>query len=183
VPLVEALQDTDESVRESAAKALGMLGEASAVEPLTCALEDEAGPVRSAVASALGDIGDTAAIAPLLAQMERESHGLKPSGLAVAVSWEDARPSIAWALGQLRDPIAAPCLCDCLKDSSPYLRFSAAQALGEISDPRSLVVLRAMLTDDPQLSAMAAFALLLAWQEHGPSAIGAGQMPVLGAWE
>ncbi len=45
-PLITALDDEDELVREGAAKALGMLGDKRAVEPLITALGDEDVSVR-----------------------------------------------------------------------------------------------------------------------------------------
>ena len=51
--LIENLKSEDEEVREAAAKALGEIGDARAVEPLIKALRDEDGDVREAAAEAL----------------------------------------------------------------------------------------------------------------------------------
>ena len=51
--------------RRTAAEALGQLGDARAVEPLTAALGDRNGAVRKAAAEALGQLGDARAVEPL----------------------------------------------------------------------------------------------------------------------
>jgi HEAT repeat protein len=55
-PLIAALQDEDESVREIAAGTLGRLGDERAVDPLTAALQDKNRFVREAAARALEKI-------------------------------------------------------------------------------------------------------------------------------
>ena len=65
-PHLTALQDSNSSVRQAAAEALGQIGDPRAVEPLVLSLSDENGEVRRAVAEALGQIGDPRAIEPLL---------------------------------------------------------------------------------------------------------------------
>lgn len=52
--LVRALRDKQESVRTTAAHALGAIGDKSAIPPLTAALSDRLPPVRAASAVALG---------------------------------------------------------------------------------------------------------------------------------
>lgn len=65
--LVARLEDPDPMVRSVAAAALGRIGAAEAVAPLTRALTDPLVPVRFWVAEALGQIGvpDAAALAAL----------------------------------------------------------------------------------------------------------------------
>jgi HEAT repeat protein len=62
-PLIAALKDSEEDVRENAAYALGKIG---AVEPLIAALKDSDEDVRETVAKILGEIGDPRAIEPLV---------------------------------------------------------------------------------------------------------------------
>ena len=52
------LNDQSSGVRRAAAEALGRIGDASALEPLTAALKDASWSVRAAVAEALGHIPD-----------------------------------------------------------------------------------------------------------------------------
>lgn len=56
-------------LREEAADALGKLGDARALEPLTTALNDDSGPLVSKAAEALGDLGDARAVEPLTAAL------------------------------------------------------------------------------------------------------------------
>src|SRR5665647_2956529 len=55
--LIGALAHRDESVRSSAAEALGDVGGLGALDPLTAALQDPATPVAAAAAEALGKMG------------------------------------------------------------------------------------------------------------------------------
>ncbi|HEY3417681.1 MAG TPA: HEAT repeat domain-containing protein, partial [Armatimonadota bacterium] len=55
-----------------AAKALGMLEQSSAGDPLLAALEDESWEVRGAAARALADIGEERALQPLLGMITDE---------------------------------------------------------------------------------------------------------------
>jgi HEAT repeat protein len=74
-PLLAALKDKDEQVREGAAGALGRIGHPSVVEPLLAALSDKSSTVRRAVAEGLvsmyrsGKLNDTATHA-ILAQRD-----------------------------------------------------------------------------------------------------------------
>jgi HEAT repeat protein len=52
-PLIQALQDDDESMRRGAAESLGKLGDPRAVQPLIAALHDKDEFVRDAAAEAL----------------------------------------------------------------------------------------------------------------------------------
>ncbi|MFX0207324.1 MAG: HEAT repeat domain-containing protein [Candidatus Hodarchaeota archaeon] len=60
------LQDSNEDVREYAAKALGWIGDPSAVDSLISILKDPDDEVREEAARALGEIGDKKAVEPLI---------------------------------------------------------------------------------------------------------------------
>lgn len=69
-PLIETLEtEVEVPKREYAAKALGLLGNSQAVEPLIEALKDEDENVRDKAAQALGEIRDERAIKPLEATL------------------------------------------------------------------------------------------------------------------
>ena len=53
-----------------AAKALGQIGDTSAVEPLIAVLKDNIPNVRGAAAEALGQIGDQRAVEPLITALK-----------------------------------------------------------------------------------------------------------------
>ena len=63
-------------VHQSAAKALGKIGDRRAVEPLIKALEDENEFVRFDAAKALGDIGDKRAVEPLIEMLKDKHRGV-----------------------------------------------------------------------------------------------------------
>jgi HEAT repeat protein len=123
-PLLEALADHDETVRQNAALALGRLGPAAAscVPALIEALGDEFGAVRSNAAAAVGAIG---------ANPEKAV-----PRLIEALGDPDAvtRRATAGALGRFgpRAASAVPALSKALKDSSRDVRINCAWAPGEI---------------------------------------------------
>src|SRR5581483_1353458 len=65
------LADGDAEVRQMAAFALGLLGDASAREPLTAALNDPSPLVQGSAAEALGLRGDASAAPAIAAMMSR----------------------------------------------------------------------------------------------------------------
>ena len=78
-PLVQSaikdLQDGDSEIRTTAARTLGKLGAAEAVEPLQSCLKDESWMVRMYAAEALGRIGSHARDAvPALIQALDDKH-------------------------------------------------------------------------------------------------------------
>jgi HEAT repeat protein len=83
-------------LRSAAAGALGIIGDARAVEPLTAAMKDGDQGVRAAAAQALGGIGDPRAVDVLIA-------ALKDRGAEV-------RRAAAGALGRIDDPEAVAAL-------------------------------------------------------------------------
>jgi HEAT repeat protein len=136
-------------VRRRAGRALGMIGDASAVAPLGAALnykgsdskeEDEA---RAAAAEALANIGDAQAVEPLSAILAN-----------INIYSPKARQTAAWSLCKLADngvnanrlkPAVNP-LCLMLDKSDADLRLRAAHALARIGDARAVEPLCAALS-------------------------------------
>jgi len=110
-------------VRSSAARALGGIKDARAVEPLIGALKDKEWPVRWSAASALGKIKDTRAVEPLIGALRDID--------------ELVRCDAAWALGKIDEARAVEPLIGALKDKEWPVRYNAACALAEISDARA----------------------------------------------
>ena len=82
-PAMEPLiKDEDCRVRQAVALALGVTGDARAVEPLTQALKDEDFRVRVAVASALEMIGDTRAVEPLTQTLKDKNEDVRKAATA-----------------------------------------------------------------------------------------------------
>ena len=107
-------------VREDAAKALGKIGDITAVKYLTKALGDETLPVRLAVAEALANIADASAVEPLIATLQDKQH-------------YRYREAVARTLGQIGDVGAMETLVALLRDSVSDVRKAAIKALVKIS--------------------------------------------------
>jgi len=139
-PLIDALNDSNPSVRRNAAWAIGELtnmleGErANAVLPLVSLLDDGDEWVRMAAARALGEIRDERGVAKLIAALSDDR-------------WK-VRDVAAWALGEMKEARAVESLGKLLlEDSRAEVRETAAWALGEISDPQALPFLKQALND------------------------------------
>ncbi len=129
--LINALA-TGESrtIRCGAAKALGMLKDPLAVEPLIGALEQEDSSVRECAAGALGRLKDPLAVEPLLRALERR----KDEG-------------IPRALGRLKDLRAVDPLIKILGTGHWRDIRNAAIALGELGDERAVAALLVQTTE------------------------------------
>ncbi|MFO8035732.1 MAG: HEAT repeat domain-containing protein [Anaerolineales bacterium] len=125
--LLSLLEHRDETVRQSAVKALAQIGE-PAIEPLISVLSDKSSFCgKQSAVSALGEIGQPA-IEPLLKALKDEDI--------------DVQHYVAQALGEIADPQAVADLLTLALGGSPtggmddyVLRKSAAQALGAIGKP------------------------------------------------
>ena len=156
--LINALgYQKDASVRRVAAAALGKIGDARAVDPLSAALKDNYSNVRHAAADALGRIGDARAVEPLIAALQ-DSFGVRGAAADALdkIGWRPRQDEIAaayWAVKEgwdkcieIGSPAVAP-LVAVLKDSPYFVRRAAAQALGRIGDARAVAPLSTALKD------------------------------------
>ncbi|MBC8492911.1 MAG: HEAT repeat domain-containing protein [Chloroflexi bacterium] len=116
--LCVALKDRRWEMRWRAARALGELRRAGALEPLIGVLEDNRREVRRAGVDALRKIGDTRAVESLIKALSDEDDGVR---------WEAAT-----ALGELRGVLAIKPLIAALTDEAEPVRKNAASALIEI---------------------------------------------------
>ena len=119
--LIEALQDKNLLVRQSAAKVLGYIG-SPVIPALAKALKNLDAGVRRSAASALGRIGIEAKTAlPQLVPLLQDSDA-------------GVRRSAAYAVGNIgvEAKTALPQLVPLLQDSDVYVRRSAAYAVGNI---------------------------------------------------
>lgn len=92
-PLIAVLQDQARPAyqRVHAARALGLIEDGRAVEPLSVALGDDDEGVRVAVTSALGDLKDSRAVEPLLAALQDASPKVRAQAAYELASSEDGR--------------------------------------------------------------------------------------------
>jgi len=163
--IVPKLKDANKNVRESAALALGYIGDARAVEPLIEALKDQNEYVRLGAALALRNIGDTRAVEPLVEALKDEHDGVRGNsavalgllGDARAVELlrealknedEEMRKNAALALGTIGDTKAVELLIEALKDDHEEVRWCATYALGNIGDARAVEPLIEALKDE-----------------------------------
>lgn len=133
-PLVAALGDRSEQVRQDAAMALGEIGDTDAVEPLVAALGDSSAGVRESAARALGWIGDAQATEPLIAALGDKD-------------WR-VRKAAARALETTGDERATAPLLAALEDKSREVCKVAAFALAEIGDAHVMEPVRACLIQE-----------------------------------
>ena len=183
--LIKELKDKDRSVRENAAKALGEIKDARAVEPLIIALKDNSPGVRHKAAEALGKIGDTRATNALMYASENDNDtGVRYIAAKALGKIKGLHPDkplnkeyINVLIQQLRDeniiiryktestlemigsPAGEP-LIAALEDKDPCVRCRVISLLGKIKDPRAVEPLIAALKDpDLDVRGEAAYAL------------------------
>lgn len=155
--------------RAFAARYLGEIGSAGAVEPLIRVMRntrEEDRDVRMAAGRALGRIRDPRALEPLLESLSAPESWLPARIAEVVLEFGDAafEPLLArlgrhddpagraWAaeiLGDLRNPKAVPALITCLNDLSDQVRARAASALGKLQDRRAVPELIRIMLSDP----------------------------------
>jgi HEAT repeat protein len=156
--LIKALSyKKDRTVRQSAAEALGEIGDVRAAEPLLAAFNDDES-IRGSAIKALGQIGGTRVVNLLVAAQGAKDAETKkaslealrqlgPAGVdAVLVIFQNteeetvSRVMAAQALGQLGDPRAFDPLLATLsdKDANEALREASAKALGHLGDLRAV---------------------------------------------
>jgi len=140
----------DPHVRQSAAIALGDLGDPVATDPLLRLLRAHDWPVRAAAANGLSRLGDPRAVPALV---ELAQHEPEP--------W--ARMWAVEALRKVGDPAAAAGLRPLLADESFSIRRWAAVTLASLGDPLGREKLAAMRRR-PRLLIVTSWALF-AWVE------------------
>lgn len=159
--LLDALTDDDRRIRVAAAKALGEIGDPTAVAPLLHILIDDSdSDLRWAATGALGRIGQVA-LPGLLAALRDDN-------------WK-VRRSAAEALWSMAEPQAVPALLEALADRNDVVRQAvggALESLGESAVPALIEMLR---TGDRQASQAAADLLNRIGTPEARSALAAWQ--------
>jgi HEAT repeat protein len=170
VPLLNILQTSeDKDTQNSAAFALGKIGDIRAVEPLLTAFQNQ--ELRWGAGNALGLIGDSRAIEPLIKTLDDELwvggaiHGLVAFGeLAIeplakvlhngsSTARRNAVDTVRqlWFHGKARKSIVkyvVEPLLEVLKDKNDMTRGLAAVMLSEIRDMRGFEPLLEMVKDE-----------------------------------
>jgi HEAT repeat protein len=157
-PLIAALKDPHDYLRENAAYILGRIKDPIAVESLIITLSDSSSDVRKNAVMALGNIRDPKAVGPL-------SIALRDPDYLVRVSVAEALDKLKWTPGNdgtaayywisknnfdqciaLGAP-ALEALTGALKNPNRSLRLNAVRALSRIKNPHAADPLSAALTD------------------------------------
>ena len=154
--LTGRLQDGDPGVRASAARAIGLIGDAAALPGLMQALADPDALAGQRIAEAIGRIGDRSVSGVLMNMLK--------SGTAAE------RSRAALALGLLKSPEAVPGLAALLDTGDPGAQRVAAEALAGVGTPPAIAALMAPLAD-PQLTS-ARHAAMRGLEMVGQSAVG-----------
>ncbi len=120
--LEELMNSPSEKIRYNAARVLGEMGDANAVEPLIDVLKnDKNGSVRLYAARALGELGEISATLPLIESLQEDRN-------------VDVRVRAARALGRLGGEEVVLPLVEALSDNNSQVCMTAADALVEIGN-------------------------------------------------
>ena len=137
--LVSALSDPDEEVRQWSAWALGNLGASSltkeALVSLVQHVADPSDSVRQAVVLALSQTTISEEVMQVLAE-------------AYTISTHATQLTIIQTLAQFEFPFAYDLFIQALQSPDPLIRQTAIAGLGELGDPRGLLVMRTHLLQD-----------------------------------
>jgi len=145
-------------IKAQIARALGMIGDKTAVPPLLLLLKEKFVRVRVEALEALAKLGDSSACT------------------AVALFLEDkddrVRDAAAQAIGHLGNKACGPALVEALRDECPRVVESAALALGMLRDPERIPDLIERLHETSDLDDRVAFACAAGLEEISGMAIG-----------
>ena len=145
-PLIEALSDSEGTVRKFAARMLGVIGDERAIESLGMEIYDLHFDVGQAAAESLACLG----VSSLPVLKEALTH---PEATI--------REHVVSVLGKIQHTSVAPLLIDALNDPERVVRKQAIQSLGELRDPRATHPLQEIATNhaDREMAALAKQAL------------------------
>jgi phycocyanobilin lyase subunit alpha len=137
--LIAALQDEADRteaggypLRRNAARALGKLGDQTAVQPLIQTLECEDFYVREAAAQSLEQLGNTSCILPLIKLLQNQVPGTLPTPEQVDLL--QPYDAIIEALGTLNAKQAQSLIEPFLSHSIKRVQYAAARALYQLAD-------------------------------------------------
>lgn len=163
--LLKALRQTrHREARRFAAEALGQLGDARAVEPLSAALTADDKYLARQAAQALGQIGDPRAVESLIAALKDTDVSLPLIAadalgrigapaveplIAIVDDWRKPAPLAAVALAYSDDPRAIGSLVGAFGAADPDLREAATKALCKIGAPAVEPLLAALADRRP----------------------------------
>ncbi len=146
VSLTKALESPDIITRAGAARALGDIGDTTAIEPLTKVLKDGNPHVRIAIAAALYKLGDKSHADVIIDGLDAD---LLSARRAAAAAMKNV----------VEEPPVEP-LIKAAGDSDTQVHASATRALGKTKDARAVpVLIAALVAKDDAIRNIAADAL------------------------
>jgi len=134
--LVIQLGDDDPEVRQSSAKALGLMGNPEVGDALSALLDDKSNTVRFNAASALSRLGDSRGIDFLFNSIRTDDAVLRVNAIKSLVSV------------QLASGVVEARLLEAMASKNPMDRSGAAQILGEAGVSSAVVALMSATSDD-----------------------------------
>lgn len=138
--LIDVLEDKeiDEVPRSIAARILGLIESANAIEPLKTALKDESVVVRSEAAKSLGLIVNRSSREALVEVLVNEDE------------WITTRANAATALQRIKDELAVEPLIKELSSEITAIRSNAVLALGPLQDKRATLPLMQIVENEAE---------------------------------
>jgi HEAT repeat protein len=162
--LTAALGDSDQRVREHAAKAIGLIRDPQVVQPLASVLDDRDVSVRKAAVERLGKVGGAEVVEPLAKALgdhdasvrkaaaealgsARSAKAVEPLTTALSDDEVSVRKAAVASLGRVRSRRKVEPLVAALKDRDRNVRKLAAETLGKLGDSRAVAGLITSLED------------------------------------
>jgi HEAT repeat protein len=165
--LVDQLGDEDPLVRRRAARALGLIGDASARNDLLALLDDANNLVRFNAAAALATMDDADGIGFLFSALQTQDPILRANAVlfltrvqrssgavesrlleSLVLPSPLARAGAAQVLGEAQVAAAVESLLSASQDTSAHVRCSAVMALGQIGSELGIERIRELLNDE-----------------------------------
>ena len=165
--LIILLKDPQPDTRRTAALSLGKIGNPQSISALVSALSDPDDEVRQWSAWALGNLGGSLtkeALVSLVRHVADASDSVRQAVVlalsqttvseemmqveAYTISTHATQLTIIQTLAQLEFPFAYALFIQALKSPDPLIRQTALAGLGELGDPRGLLVMRTHLLQD-----------------------------------
>ncbi|MCA9914900.1 MAG: HEAT repeat domain-containing protein, partial [Anaerolineae bacterium] len=131
-PLMEVLNDPSEIIRDGVVSVLERLMLPESVAPLYSMLHDPSPQVQSHAVSALGWIGGTEAVDTLMSLLLDDTAPM-------------VRIQVIATLGWLRERRTVEILIRCVKDEDEWVAYAAISALSEIGDDRAIPALQEIM--------------------------------------